>query len=204
MKPIGVLILYIIGGVAILGIPGACFLSLLAWGDSGDFLGAAAFFIPTVIFLGWFARVVFRRARDVKNDIFNDIDSENAPTVPSRFIDTQLVPMKGERAEDKKHEILESSEKKQHSRSGIASFLLYIAMWGIRFLIPAFNFPQYPLARRILEDYFTQFVLAVLLVGTVLGIVSRFEANRKNRNNVFGIIGLVAHLLTLMGYALST
>ena len=79
MNPILVLIMYVLGGLAVLGMLGAgLFLivgSLIAGEFDFEFIG---FMAMAILGLGWFARRMFRGARDMKTEIVNEIHSENS------------------------------------------------------------------------------------------------------------------------------
>jgi uncharacterized membrane protein YozB (DUF420 family) len=101
-------------------------------------------------------------------------------------------------------ENLNPSEKKPHSRLGIASFLLHLSFWGGYLLERAlYVYEGFP--RQGADTTFNISVIfyhVTLIAGIVLGIVSVFESKRRNRRNLFGIIGLLASSLILVGFYL--
>ncbi|MHA2402275.1 MAG: hypothetical protein ACXADH_04725 [Candidatus Kariarchaeaceae archaeon] len=98
----------------------------------------------------------------------------------------------------------ELGKKKQHSRFGIASFLLHLSFWGGYLLERAlYVYEGFP--RQGAETTFSLsfiFYHVTLIAGIVLGIVSVFESKKRNRRNLFGIVGLLASTLILGGFYL--
>ncbi len=106
-------------------------------------------------------------------------------------------------------EVLDPSEKNQHSKLGIASCVVVLIVWGLLFLqfrdfliptpitsetpAPDFNYPAFKQS-EIVEALTIWVSFFLLLFGTVLGFISLRGSNSKK---AFGVIGLVANVLTL-------
>jgi uncharacterized membrane protein YozB (DUF420 family) len=96
-------------------------------------------------------------------------------------------------------EILEPSQKRQHSRFGIVSFLLHLSFWG-GYLLERVLYVYEGFPRQGADTNFSiSFIYfhVTLIAGIVLGVASIFESKRRNRRNQFGIIGLLASSLIL-------
>jgi hypothetical protein len=98
----------------------------------------------------------------------------------------------------------ELGKKKQHSRFGIASVLFHLAFWG-GYLLERVLYVYEGFPRQSADTNFNiSFIYyhVTLILGIVLGVVSVFESKKRNRRNVFGIIGLLASSLILVGFYL--
>ena len=103
-------------------------------------------------------------------------------------------------------EVLESSEKKQHSKLGIASCVAVFFAWGVLYFIGWFfsatagSLRKAPASALGIEQQGTVAnilicgIFFLLVLGILLGIFSLRESNSKK---LFGFIGLAANLLSL-------
>jgi hypothetical protein len=100
-------------------------------------------------------------------------------------------------------EVLDLSEKNQHSKLGIASCVVVLIVWGLLFpdvldIIRPVRLDGPPTDFKIIEIIrrvpgCVQFPL--LLLGNFLGFISFRKSNSKSS---FGFVGLVANLGTLL------